>query len=251
MEDWINILLPFVLVLSRVGAFVGVSPIFGWRALPWVVRAGIALLLTFLFASILSPALLPAPVHWFSAVILISQEVVIGLALGLATRFIYSIVRQGALIAARQMGVADAGVFDPVSGARSQPIATLFEMIFTILFLSAGGHRILLMVLGRGFDLFPIAGSPNIPVLTGGLVKAGSEMLLFGLKFAAPVLGGFLILAVLLSILARALPEMNILLASFPLRVGLGLFMAAAIMPTLSTFTTELARMMNRFFVPT
>ena len=251
MEDWINILLPFVLVISRVGAFVGVSPVFGWRALPWVVRSGIALLLTIFFASILPPASLPVPVHWFGAIVLIFKEAIVGLALGLATRLIFSIIRQGALIAARQMGVADAGIFDPVSGDTSQPIATLFEMIFTVLFLSAGGHRILLMVLGRGFDLFPIAGDLNIPVLAGGVLKAGSEMLLFALKLAAPVLGGFLILAVLLSVLAKALPEMNILLVSFPLRVGMGLFMAAAIMPTLNTFAVELARMMNRFFVTT
>ncbi len=249
MNDWITILLPFVLIISRVSAFIGVSPIFGWRALPWVVRAGFALLMAILFASILPPAFSSGTVHWLGAVVLICQEIIIGLALGLATRFIYAAVRQGALIAAQQMGFADAGVFDPVSGVASRPIATLFEMIFTVLFLSAGGHRILLMILGRGFDLFPIASAPNIPVLTGGLVLAGSEMLLFGLKLAAPILGGFLILAVLLSILARALPEMNILLASFPLRVGMGLFMAAAIMPTLNTFTSELARWMNRFFV--
>ena len=74
-------------------------------------------------------------------------------------------------------------------------------------------------------------------------------MLLFALKLAAPVLGAFLILAVLLSILSRALPEMNILMASFPLRVGMGLFMAAAIMPTLETFTIELARWMKKFLI--
>ncbi len=249
MEDWIAILLPFVLLMSRVAAFVAVSPIFGWHALPWIVRAGIALLLTFFFASILPPASHPAGVGWLGAIILILQEAIVGLALGFAARFIFAAVRQGGLIAARQMGFADAGVFDPASGVRSRPIATLFEMIFVVLFLSAGGHRILLMVLARSFNSFPIAAVPNIPALTEGLVSAGSEMLLFGLKLAAPVLTGFLVLAILLSILAKALPEMNVLMASFPLRVGMGLFMAAAIMPTLNTFTVELARWMNRFLI--
>lgn len=249
MEDWIAILLPFVLIMSRVAAFVAVSPIFSWQALPWIVRAGITLLLTFFFASILPPASHPGGVHWSAAIILILQEAIVGLALGLAARFIFAAIRQGGLIAARQMGFADAGVFDPVSGVRSRPIATLFEMIFVVLFISAGGHHILLMILARSFNSFPIAAVPNIPALTEGLVRAGSQMLLFGLKFAAPVLVGFLVLAVLLSILAKALPEMNVLMASFPLRVGMGLFMAAAIMPTLNTFTAELARWMNRFLV--
>jgi len=42
---------------------------------------------------------------------------------------------------------------------------------------------------------------------------------------------------------------MNILLASFPLRVGMGLFMAAAIMPAMNVFTVELARWMRDFLI--
>ncbi len=136
MEDWIAILLPFVLIMSRVAAFIAVSPIFGWQALPGIVRVGIVLLLTFFFASILPPASHLGGVRWPAAIIMIFQEAIVGLALGLAARFIYSAIRQGGLIAARQMGFADAGVFDPVSGTRSRPIATLFEMIFVVLFLS-------------------------------------------------------------------------------------------------------------------
>lgn len=48
---------------------------------------------------------------------------------------------------------------------------------------------------------------------------------------------------------ARVLPELNVLLLSLPLRVGLGMFMAAAIVPTLSTLTDELARWLERFLI--
>ncbi len=249
MEEWIAILLPFVLLMSRVAGFILVSPIFGWRTVPVYIRVSLAMLITVFFAVSRAPAVDAAGVHWAGAVVLILQEATIGLALGLAARLIYSAIQQGGMIAAQQMGFADAGVIDPVSGTQSRPIAAFFEMVFALLFLAAGGHHLLIRILDRSFDGFPVAAAPDISVLAGGVVRAGSAMMLFALKMAAPMLGGFLILSVLLCILARVLPEMNILLASFPLRVGVGLFLAAAIMPSLNAFTLELARWMNKFLV--
>ena len=249
MEDWIAILLPFALLMARVTAFLSVSPIFGWRTVPVIVRAGTMVMITIFFAVNMPPTVDAVNVHWLRAIVLMLQETVIGLALGLAARLIYSAIQQGGLIAAQQMGFADAGVIDPVSGSRTRPISTLFEMTFAMLFLAAGGHHLLLIAVANSFQSFPVGGPPDISVLTEGLVKAGSAMFFFALKLAAPMLAGFLILAVMLCILARVLPEMNILLASFPLRIAMGLFMAAAIMPSLEVFRAELADWMKRFLI--
>ncbi|MDP6546660.1 MAG: flagellar biosynthetic protein FliR [Phycisphaerae bacterium] len=249
MEAWFAILLPFVLLTARVGGFVMVSPIFGWRAIPVVVRVGFVLLLSVFFGANMPPVVDGASVNWLRATVLIFQEVIIGLGIGLAARLVYTAVQQGGMIAAQQMGFSDAGVIDPVSGSRARPIATFFEMIFALLFLAAGGHHLLLLMIARSFKGFPVAATPNISLLTEGVVVAGSTMLLFALKLAAPLLAGFLVLAVFLCIMARVLPEMNILMASFPLRVGAGIFMAAAIMPSLNAFTGELAKWMQRHLI--
>jgi flagellar biosynthesis protein FliR len=249
MGIWLAILLPFVLLSARIGGFVLVSPIFGWRAVPVVVRVGLILVLTMLFAASMPPTLSAMTTNWLRAIVLIIQEAIIGLGLGLMARLVYSAVQQGGMIAAQQMGFSDAGVLDPISGSQSRPIATFFEMIFALLFLSAGGHHLLLRIIASSFKSFPVAGTPDISELAKGVVVAGSTMLLFALKLAAPVLAAFLILSVLLCILARVLPVMNILMASFPLRIGVGIFMAAAIMPSLNAFTGELAELMKRYLI--
>ena len=246
MGIWLAILLPFVLLTARIGGIVMVAPIFGWRAVPVVVRVGLILLLTVFFGTIIPPAVSGLGMNWMRAVVLVMQEVIVGLGIGLMMRLVYSAVQQGGMIAAQQMGFSDAGVLDPISGSQSRPIATFFEMIFALLFLSANGHHIILRIIAGSFKSFPVAGTPNIPWLAEGVVVAGSTMLLFALKLAAPVLAGFLVLAVLLCILARVLPEMNILMVSFPLRVGAGIFMGAAIMPSLNDFTVELAGWMQK-----
>jgi flagellar biosynthetic protein FliR len=71
-------------------------------------------------------------------------------------------------------------------------------------------------------------------------------MFVAGLRLAAPMLAAFLLLMIVLAILARAVPEMNILFISFPLRVGLGLLMAAIFLPFTNEFVSEFADWMGK-----
>jgi len=249
MDEWIRILLSPALLLARASGFLGVAPIFGTKVIPMPIRASFAILITIFFAMVTPPAAPARGAHWVGAAVLIVQEVLCGAGLGLAARLAYMGIQQGGRIAGRQMGMMMAGVVDPNTGERSQPLGVLFDMSFTILFLIAGGHHLLLIMLGRSYDVMPVAGSPDLSALTEGVIAAGSVMLLFALKLAAPVLAAFLVLAIVLAILARILPEMNLLMTSMPFRAGLGLFMAAAILPLLEGFTVEIADWMKRFLI--
>jgi len=241
MAPWIGLLLPATLILARTSAMLLALPIFGSLNAPLRVRAGLALLLSIFFALLLpAPAL--GPVAWPVAVLLVGREVLTGVGLGLAIRLVYLFVQQAGQMAGRQLGFMDAGVIDPVSGERSRPLAMLFQTVFAVFFLMADGHHLLLRSLHASFRAFPVAQSPTVGALTATVLDAGSTMLLFALKLAAPLLAAFVILSVILGVLARVLPEMNILLASFPLRVGMGLFMAVQMIPLFGTCNDQLVR---------
>ena len=250
MATWAQPFLPFLVLLARVSVFLMVLPIFGWRLLPRHIRLVLALLVTVFVAMLTPPApIAQKPLGAWALSLLIVGETLCGLSLGLAVRLVFTAVQVGGAIASRQMGLALAGTYDPTSGEQAQPLATFLEIIFTLFFLACSGHHLLLRLVFRSYEVFPVGTIPTAAQMADALVVAGSAMLLFGLKLAAPVLAAFLCLSVLLAILARVLPELNVLLLSLPLRVGLGMFMAAAIVPTLSTLTEELARWLERFLI--
>jgi flagellar biosynthetic protein FliR len=249
MDLWIRLFLPFTLLLGRIGAFFAVLPLFSWRALPMRLRAALAVLTTVFFAMVRPVAIDAASVGWAAAAVLMVQEIAHGLALGLAVSFVFLGVQQGGRMVSLQTGMGDAGIIDPVSAERARPLDMFFEMGFALLFLAADGHHLFLLVVDRSYDVFPVGSAVNTAALAGALVHASSTMLLLALKLAAPVLAAFLLLGVVLAILARVLPEMNILLTSFPLRVGLGLFMAAVIFRSLEGFTTEIADWIQKLLV--
>lgn len=246
--EWIAILLPTFLVLARVTAFFTSLPLFGWQLLPLRIRLAMALLMTIFFAYVLPVAKIDsANLHWLSASLLVAREALCGLALGLVCRLIVTAVQQGILIGTQQMGFSDAGIIDPSSGESGRPISTLFQMLFAILFLGLGGHHLLLLVIDQSYLAFPIGQPPDTSVMVESIVTAGAMMFVFAMKLAAPLLAGFLLLSVILGVIARVMPEMNILMASFPLRVGLGFFMSILVMRTLNTFVVELAEWLNHF----
>lgn len=242
------IVLPWLILLARISAFLAVLPMFGWQWLPMVVRAGMAVLLTASYglAGHL-PVLASLEPNLLASGILVVREILFGLGMGLAANLIFLSVQQMGRIISQQMGLAEAGIIDPVSGEESDVMEMFFQITFVLFFLAAGGHHLLLKVLWGSYQAFPVGETPAISALAETIVQAGSDMLVFALQLAAPLMAAFLVLTVALAALSRAMPEVNILFMSFPLRIGLGVFMAAAMVPLLRGFTAQMADWMGRY----
>jgi len=246
MALMIEKLLGFVMVLTRISAFFLVIPVFGWKSIPIRIKVAMTVLLAIFFSMITPVPVVTGQVTTAEAVLLIANEAIYGLALGLVVAFVFAAVKFSGRIVERQMGLAMAQILDPLTGERAQPLGSLLEMIFIMLFLSANGHHLFLLIISRSYESFPAGSIPTMPVLTEGIIQAGSTMLIHGLKLAAPILAAFLLLMVVLAVLARMVPEMNILFISLPLRVGLGLLMVAIFLPFISSFVAEFAKLMGK-----
>jgi flagellar biosynthetic protein FliR len=246
MALMIEKLLGFAMVLTRISAFFLVLPVFGWKNIPVRIKVAMTVLLTVFFTMITPLPLDSRKVSAVEVILLMANEATYGLALGLVVTFLFAAVKFSGRIIERQMGLAMAQILDPFTGERAQPLGSLLEMIFIILFLSANGHHLFLVIISRSYEAFPAGTMPTIPVMAEGIIKAGSAMLMVGLKLAAPMLAAFLLLMVVLALLARMVPEMNILFISMPLRVGLGLLMVAIFLPFINSFVAEFANLMGK-----
>jgi len=244
MEFFEGRILAFVIVLTRVSAFMMSAPIFSWVAIPIRVRVAVAFLTSIFFAMITSPV---ESVNSIVAVfLLLANEVVYGIALGLTTTLLYSAVKMSGRIAERQMGMAMAEVMDPFTGERAQPIGMIMEILFIMLLLSVDAHHLFLRTIARSFEVFAPGTIPEVTMLVKGIISAGSMMLMMALKLAVPVMGVFMVMTVVLGVLARIAPEMNIFFLSFPVRIGLGLIMITYLVPFINGYTAQFAKLLGK-----
>ncbi|MHC4586984.1 MAG: flagellar biosynthetic protein FliR, partial [Planctomycetota bacterium] len=221
----------FVMVLTRISAFFLILPVFGWKSIPARIKVAMTILITIFFSMIIPVPIDSREVSVVESVLLLANEATYGLALGLIAAFVFASVKFSGRIIERQMGLAMAQILDPLTGENTQALGALLEMIFILLFLSANGHHLFLLIISRSYEAFPAGSIPTISALTVGIIKAGSTLLMAGFKLSAPILATFLVLMVILAVFARMVPEMNILFISLPLRVGLGLLMVAMFLP--------------------
>lgn len=239
-------MLGFILILTRISAFFAASPLFSWTAIPIRSKVIIALITSAFFAMLTPCRFTTDNTPFMQIILLASNEFFYGLALGLVAYCLFSVVRVAGRIVERQMGLNMANVLDPFSNEQGQPLGLLIEVFFIFLLFSTNSHHLLVQVLGRSFQSFGPGFCPEAGVLATSVITASSMLLMLALQMAAPILAAFLLLMVVLAFMARVSPETNILFLSLPLRVGMGLILAAVFIPFLVNFITTFTTWLNR-----
>ncbi|HRQ04881.1 flagellar biosynthetic protein FliR [Nitrosomonas halophila] len=216
--------------LTRILGLLASAPVLGNNAIPVQVKLGLAVLLTILVAPSLPPLPRIDPGSGIGLVILL-QQVVIGLAMGFAMRIVFTAVEMAGEIIGLQMGLGFATFFDPQHSGQVQLIGRFFGLITTLAFLSIDGHLQIVALLVRSFSILPI-GLEGVTALSfATLTNWGIEIFTLGLRLALPVLTALLITNLALGILTRAAPQLNIFAVGFPLTLGIGLVMMSLTLP--------------------
>src|SRR5690606_13232210 len=121
------------------------------------------------------------------------------------------------------MGRSGAMLLDPMT-QHSVPILSEFTRFFAVaVFLSLNGHVLMLEALAATVEWAPVGGPVDGAAGAWEMVSLGSRLFVHGLQFAAPVTAAVLVSNVALGILARAVPQMNMLMVAFPVQIGIGL----------------------------
>jgi len=181
------------------------------------------------------PALPATDPMSLAGLLILTQEMLVGLAMGFTVRIVFSSIEMAGEISSLTMGLGFASFFDPQTKGRSSAISQFLVMLATLMFLTINGHLVLLAALAESFVSLPISASP----ISGGgfqqLAAWGGEIFRTGLQIALPVVAALLLTNVALGILTRAAPQLNIFGIGFPVTLGVGLLAISMVLPYLST----------------
>ncbi len=210
----------FGLYLVRTSTFVLAAPLLGLSSgFSGYKIALIAMLALVLFVAAGAPAIPVDGLVPFAALGL--REVLIGLFLGFVGQLAVLAVRVGGTMIGHEMGFAMASQVDPESGASVPLIARVYENLFLLGLLSVDGHHWLLRALDSSFERAPVG---RLELAAGVPVAAQlvfTEMFAAGISFAAPIMVLLVLVSILVGLLSRAVPQLNVLEVSFTVRIVL------------------------------
>lgn len=227
--EWLG---QFLWALFRVAAMFMVVPVFGTRSVP----ARIRLALSVAFAVALFPVLPEPPaVSPFSpaGVVLVFQQVMIGIAIGFTIQMVFDAVVIGIQTVSMSMGLGFAIFIDRQNGVQVPVLSQLHLLIAMLLFLSLDGHLMLVRLLAESFQIVPVAaGGLNAEAFW--LVASWGTVLFVGaLKVALPAATALLIVNVAIGVISRAAPALNLFAVGLPMTMLVGYVVLFATLPTL------------------
>jgi flagellar biosynthetic protein FliR len=156
-------------------------------------------------------------------ILVILKELLIGIMIGILGRFLFVGVQFGGQIIGFQMGFGVVNILDPQTNSQISIIAQFQNIVMILIFLSIGGHRLIIEAIVQCFKIVPL-GTFVIPEHSYMfLVKTFSEIFVIALKIVAPVFVTLIITHVIMGIIARLVPQINILIVGFPIQIAAGL----------------------------
>ncbi|MDR2688459.1 MAG: flagellar biosynthetic protein FliR [Azoarcus sp.] len=235
LDAWIAALMfPLVRILGLLAA----APVFANRALPVRVRMAFGVALALLIVPMLPP-MPPIPPGSGVALVVMGEQMFIGIAIGLATRLIFAAIDLAGSVIGMQMGLSFALFFDPNSGGQSAVLADFLSMVATLLFLAIDGHLVMLDLLVRSFEWLPVGASLHAEGWSH-LARTGTAIFSVALMISLPLLAVLLVTNTAMGVLTRAAPQLNLFAIGFPITMSMGFFSIALIMTNFGPVVTNI-----------
>ncbi|HCK41928.1 MAG: flagellar biosynthetic protein FliR [Planctomycetaceae bacterium] len=219
----INQFATFTLVLARVGALVMSAPIFSSAAIPLQARAFLVVSISLLISPLVA---IHPPADMTHLIIYgkyLASEALVGLLLGFGITLFLSGIQVTGQIVSQLGGTAVAEVFDPTANSNVSIYSQLFYFLTLTMFVLLDGHRLVMDALLDTYHTIPPGraslGSTYVEALTTLL----SQSFMLGLRAAAPAMTALLLATLVLGLVGRTMPQINILAVGFGLNALLTL----------------------------
>ncbi len=210
-----NQFLVFLLVLTRVSGLMLLTPVWGARVVPPRVRALLALALALIISPLVADAPQTIPGDLLHLFVQLGCEFCIGLSLGLAVTIYFSGLELAGQVMGQMSGMSLAEVASPMFDANSPVFTEFLNILMVSVFVIGGGHHYMLDALLQGFQHFPPGVASLPPTLVAALTEIATHAFTTGLQLAAPMMLALLLAVVIMGLLSRTLPQLNILALGF------------------------------------
>ena len=222
-----------LLIFARFLAFAKFAPVLGRNEVNTTIRLGFSLVMTIIFFSVTDVGSMPKD---FPFILGIFMNIVVGAFLGFVSSAIFSAIAAGGDMINMQMGLSSATMFDQSTKTQGSLLSAFFNILAAVIYINIGGIYWLMIAMQKSFEMFGVfitSFDMNLIASPEYLIAITANVLYVGLQIAAPVLLASLGQDIILGIISRTAPQVNVFQLSFLFKPGLGAAILIFILPML------------------
>ena len=235
MSNPYNYLDAFLLVFVRAISLFMIVPVFSNKNIPNMAKIGLAFFLSTIIINIV-PLEAPVPstnvIGYFTIVI---REVFVGWMIGFGAYLVFTIMSLAGQFIDYQVGFSMVNAFDPLSQIQFTITGTFYYYLLLLITLITNSHYYFFRAISLSYSLIPLGGVSLSLQLYNSFIGFFNEFIIISIQIASPIFFVMLVTNVVLGILARTAPQLNMFVVGFPIKIFLGL---AVILITLTMFPT-------------
>ncbi|MEK3935066.1 flagellar biosynthetic protein FliR [Sporosarcina sp. FSL W7-1349] len=244
MEELVPSIATYLLVLTRVTAFFVTLPLFSYRAIPTTQRIIFGALLAWTLVYTVD---VPGLEIDGTYLLLVIKEAMVGLFIGIIAYIIMAAIQIAGGFIDFQMGFAIANVIDPQTGAQSPLLGQFFNALAILLLLALNGHHMLLDGIFYSYRFLPI--DQLWPAFGDGrtaeyVIKTFAASFAIAFQMAIPIVATLFLVDLALGITARTVPQLNIFVVGFPIKIGVSFLVLFVMMNVMVAVMKKLFDMM-------
>lgn len=221
-------LIIFVLVMGRLSGMIAAAPFFSTIQAPIQTKAILVFMVAFIMYPMVAantPNLVETGVmDLLVLTVLMVKEVAIGAVIGFCANLIFVGVQMAGQILAMQMGLSISNVLDPVTQQSVPVLGQFYMFIASLTFIFINGHLWLFQSIYDSYKVVPI--NYNF-IFTGPFVERivyfTSQLFNIAFEIIVPIYAVLIITAMVLGLMSKALPQMNVFMVALPVKIYIGL----------------------------
>lgn len=224
----------WLFAMIRPGAMMMAAPIFSATAIPIQLRLILSLAIG--MAGVSSGTLdLPIDnIISLEGFLFVAGEILVGVAIGFALQIGYSASFVAGEVISNAMGLGFAMMIDPQTGRSTPVLGNFLSIVATLLLLAMDGHLMLIAILVNSYTILPPGDAFMSAASIYGLVNFGGTLFAMGLVIALPVGSAIILVQVIMAMLARSAPSLNLFAVGLPVALLGGLLLLAISAPIMA-----------------
>jgi flagellar biosynthetic protein FliR len=240
-----TLLMTYFFTVLRTGGILFTSPVFGSTMIKPQIRFAIAILFAAVMYRFAPPVSYGFDVPPLFLILQILRELLIGISIGTLTSTLFSAVQLGGYLIDFQMGFSMVNVMDPESGGSFSYISQVQNVLTILIFVAVGGPRLVMEAIAYSYQVIPLGTlSFSVSAFKFG-VELFSKVFIIAVCITAPPVIALMAANAILGVMARIIPQINLLVVGFPLKIAVGLFV---FMMSLRFFYVAFEKVMLGYF---
>lgn len=224
----------YLFILLRVSSMTLMIPIFDSRNIPAMVKIGLCLSLALLVHQTLHRETFVFIGELIPFIIGVAGEILVGAMMGLVIRILFAAVQLAGELAAFQMGLTIANVIDPMTSTQVSIMSQIIYFAAILIFWCLDGHHLIIRVIVDSFRTIPPFGMNPSPGLFEFLMQRVVDMFVVGMRIGAPLIVSLLLTTLVIGLVARTVPQMNVFMVAMPVKIFIGLVFLAISLPMMA-----------------